>query len=226
MHHRDRVGSNRGDIKTQILLGLAHLHHHCPRAAQFPAAANRHVRPFHPFNGQHCAALDHHALADIPAADFPGHCDPQADVRPLLGIRGRCGERPFLRDQGGEEARRLNHHDPLALQLLRHTPENHVILEAWQPTNEGEPPLIWLKVRQGASLVNTASHDGLSNTGRLKRGDNLPQLTDPHPGYLGRQGANLRWGLPLMRHGNNIDPFGPGGFNKDEGKPAIASNQA
>jgi len=30
----------------------------------------------------------------------------------------------------------------------------------------------------------------------------------------------------LMRHGNNIDPFGPGGFNKDEGKPAIASNQA
>src|SRR3989475_9870654 len=29
-----------------------------------------------------------------------------------------------------------------------------------------------------------------------------------------------------MRHGNNIDPFGSGSFNKDERKPAIASNQA
>src|SRR5262245_1717541 len=73
--------------------------------------------------------------------------------------------------------------------------------------------------------MNTAGHDGLSETSGLKCGDDLTEFANSDPSHLRNESADSLLSFPFMRHRHELDPFGSCGFGKNQREPTVSGNQ-
>ena len=222
----DRGRADRRDVEAQVLSRLAHLDRHGTAVRQRAAAAQRRIGAFERLDGEHDARFHHDGLADVPRPDAFGDGQAVLDVAPLCGVGLAHRERSLGGEDRGQKQGRLDHRDALAFELLGDAAQQRVVAPLRQPGEEALRALVGGEVLHQRRLADTARHDGAAHAVRLKGADDDVELPDLDPGDVVDHGAELRRGLPLVRHGHHPHSLLPRRAGEEDRKGAVAGDQA
>ena len=225
LHRLNGSEPHGGDVKPQILDGLAHLDHDGAFTAKPPPTNDGGVGAVDALQRQNRLVLDHEALSHVEPPHGFAHFPPESDVDifPSIGLAAR--EYPFRREKRRKKNGRRFDADPLQLQFFGQSAQQEIVLLVSQPVEKLHCAPVRANPGVELRFVDGSGHGRPSNSGVVKGFDELAQLAQLEEMEFPDVPAEHRIRLSVEPHGHDIHPGLPGRMGEKQRELAAPGDE-